>query len=580
MRVWALASCGGLLALAACSAEQPQSTQADLPSPLDEDAAQVNALSSAVLPPSRSVETPQARLERLRPTTTPLAAPAAPTAERRPSASPQALRARVQQLRSQAVTVPSPVMPLVNPVAVPPAPEKATAVNSGAPTVTALAVATPQITPLPTAASSVAVDPGFAHGGWDGIPVRYGTDAIADPVETLNEPAAVALSPTQPASLGPSSLRHNRHQGYSTRLGRAPQLTPEVSAVARYSPPAVANRLALPSDHRASTWAGVNRLTPSQPLFPELVSSSTEEASPEVAAEGSPQVATQAAESNSRSPVPTNLETAAPLENAAELELQPQADGTDPTHQALDDTAGIPQNVAPIRPDQRQATIDPTIQDIAELNQSTPEDGSPAIAPEALPQLPPAAESPVIEEAAPDPVLSTQATELSGSNPNQPVWASDPAVAERSPRRPEPTVAEGRATPILRPAAPSPAAPSPAAPSSENFRPESPRAEASGDVSLDVSLAADHAQLGHRPNQVPSLSQSAATPLDRHWSSAPASLSLPLNPDTMTVPAPQFSGELDPDSLSHKMWSSESRIVPKGAASPRPAARVQPEVGH
>lgn len=34
MRVWALASCSGLLALAACSAEQPQSTQVDLPSPL------------------------------------------------------------------------------------------------------------------------------------------------------------------------------------------------------------------------------------------------------------------------------------------------------------------------------------------------------------------------------------------------------------------------------------------------------------------------------------------------------------------------------------------------------------------
>lgn len=105
MRVWALASCGGLLALAACSADQANTANPNSPSP-DGD-----SLSQGKTSPPTATPTPQARPEMRprqalspRPQLNPavVSAGAGRTAPQ-PQAQPQAdqLRARLQRLRDQ-----------------------------------------------------------------------------------------------------------------------------------------------------------------------------------------------------------------------------------------------------------------------------------------------------------------------------------------------------------------------------------------------------------------------------------------------------------------------------------------------
>lgn len=262
MRVWALASCSGLLALAACSADQPQSTQVDLPSPLDDDRIQANALSPTPAPSTRPVGAPQTSLAPPRPATTPPAAPSAqrPLPTTRPTTvSPQALRARVAQIRSQQAELPPPVMPLASPATPTPA------------------LATPQ-----AAAESFAFEPGPGEGGWGQPPLRFGADAIAHstpppgPASSPIEPTAVALGQTQAANLSSRPLRHNHHQSHSARLGQTPNLTPEVSTSDRYSPPTAEARIV--TSHRVTDPVPVDRLAPeiaplpdSMPLLPQAV---------------------------------------------------------------------------------------------------------------------------------------------------------------------------------------------------------------------------------------------------------------------------------------------------------------------
>lgn len=490
MRVWALASCSGLLALAACSAEQPQSTQVDLPSPFEEDASQVDALASAVLP--RPVGTPQARLGTLRPTTTPLTS--APTADRPPATSPQALRARVQQIRSQSVTVPSPAMPLVHSVAVPSAPEPAEAINPESATVASLSVAAPQVTPLPAEPRPVALDPGFAHGGWEAAPFRYGSEAIAGQSGTLAEPTALALGPTQPANLERSyPLRHNRHQGHSARLGRAPQLTPEVSSVARYSSPTVAERRVAPSDHQTAVSVAVNRLTPSQALFPELAPHSA---------------------GNANRAEPSQPESIQPHRESTDtdsLEAAAQAQGDRQSPPLSEPRSLGDQTALATPPDQPTAAVEPAI-------------ALPTAA--AKPQSPLAVENPALDQSGPAPTLET--SNIDAARPDDP---ASPTVGPGS---------EVDSTADQVSWQPAPVGIEPWSSQDGSAQDDSDR------DSVEMALDAEDPDLALRLGDGEAFPAPGGMPTDRHWSSAPAhlSLSLPLTPDSMAVPSPQFSEEI------------------------------------
>ncbi|PZV00629.1 MAG: hypothetical protein DCF32_17285, partial [Leptolyngbya sp.] len=123
MRVWALASCSGLLALAACSAEQSSSPNPSADPLAGEDAAEINAQPGLIATASSPMARPEVRPGQLiqggyrlnravKPTTT--------TARSNGQPIPQAaaLRDRLERLRSQQGTR----LALSTPVAIAPQP--------------------------------------------------------------------------------------------------------------------------------------------------------------------------------------------------------------------------------------------------------------------------------------------------------------------------------------------------------------------------------------------------------------------------------------------------------------------------
>jgi hypothetical protein len=240
MRVWKLASWGGLLALAACSADQTSSPQVDLTADREDDPAQVMAQSEPAVDLSRRVARPEIRPSRpLSRSQYPLTRTQGQTmlpGDRAASPSAAALQARVKQIRAQqakatpTVGVPLPGQPIpsegrdrLSPTDALTGSDRAltgpTAAGNlsrgGLPTVEPIAL--PIVTALPTPARpspAIAAAPGLT---------------TAAP-SAGSEFTATALGATQPATLArnfPISVA--RHQGYSHRLGAAPVLTPRAS---------------------------------------------------------------------------------------------------------------------------------------------------------------------------------------------------------------------------------------------------------------------------------------------------------------------------------------------------------------
>ena len=115
MRVWALASCSGLLALAACSAEQSSSPNPST-APPDGDAADIKAQPGLIATGSSPMARPEVRPRqviqggRLNPAVGTASSTARSNGETIPQAA--ALRDRLQRLRSQQGARLSPSTPL------------------------------------------------------------------------------------------------------------------------------------------------------------------------------------------------------------------------------------------------------------------------------------------------------------------------------------------------------------------------------------------------------------------------------------------------------------------------------------
>ncbi len=222
MRIWALASCGGLLALAACSAEQSNTPNSSAAPPDGDDAAQVTARSRATAsrPTARpDVRSGQSLQNRVR---------LSPSVSRPSIAEPDSLiqlRERVQRLRAQhgSRLVPS------TPLKTTPAPQ---VINT--PLYTSLQA------PTPPAARPLARASSFS--GENSTPENFTVRLENTPrsVSALQPPPALPTPPAAPAVLSlplhdtPTDLRPVvttnaarsypiaplRHQGHSSRFQR------------------------------------------------------------------------------------------------------------------------------------------------------------------------------------------------------------------------------------------------------------------------------------------------------------------------------------------------------------------------
>ncbi len=292
IRVWALASCGGLLALTACSNDRSGTPQVDSPSPLEDDLAQIDAQPEPVASLPRPVVRPETLNSRpLFPRTD--RPPSATTVAGRQSVSSSAeqLRARVQQIRAQRAKVlpasgtptfsnrsPRPVTTLSpsavgaqNPLPGSGRSASTTEARSGTElTRNVLPTSQQLVTALPTPAQ-----PTLAPG----VPA---TSAInpANP-STASQPAAnptpssaAVTSPAPTALTRNAPITPSRHQSYSVRAGQGVALTPLASSgLAGNSPVELAgNTGSAPRIHQSTvSIAGAEQNTatpPAQPLFP------------------------------------------------------------------------------------------------------------------------------------------------------------------------------------------------------------------------------------------------------------------------------------------------------------------------
>lgn len=235
MRVWALVSCSGLLALAACSTEQASSPTPPADQPGD-DAAQVQSRgglapvgSSSVAEPesgSKQLLTQGARSHLLARRTTPTISSPESAGQTLPQAAQ--LRERLQRLRAQQgsrltartplVTVPLPTSVAQSSVAQGASPrpqaQSPVAVAGGSPTATPGSVSSAQ-NGQATAQSAITQASGPSRNPTASAPTNTATD--------LGAPTAANIARSYPISPA-------RHQGYSARLNQpAPRLTTAVS---------------------------------------------------------------------------------------------------------------------------------------------------------------------------------------------------------------------------------------------------------------------------------------------------------------------------------------------------------------
>ncbi len=245
MRVWALASCSGLLALAACSTEQASSPTPPADQPGD-DAAQVQSRGSLAPVGSSSVAEPEsgskqlltqgARSRLLSTRTTPTISSPEAAGQTLPQSAQ--LRERLQRLRAQQgsrLTASTPLVTVPLPTSV--------AQSSVAQSSVAQGSVNQGTSPRPQAQSPSAADgvsptatPGSVSSAQNGQATAQ--PAIAQPSGPSPNPTASAPTNTATGLGDPTAaniarsypISPARHQGYSARLNQpAPMLTTSVS---------------------------------------------------------------------------------------------------------------------------------------------------------------------------------------------------------------------------------------------------------------------------------------------------------------------------------------------------------------
>jgi hypothetical protein len=245
MRVWALASCSGLLALAACSAEQSTvPTPGDLPQDSDKGTqleAETEGTPTTLSPTAAPELSPRPGLPSS--VRQPASSPLSPAVAGRTSAQSTELRARLQRLRAQhsdrlsagQVAPPSlrssPLVraPLVSsPLAAQPPAFLASA--TPAPTPAAQPAGLPEKTGVPE--TGPAAETAGPAGARTGVAEPGGATAVSAPSQlaAVPGPGAVGLAPGTATDLGPLAaarpdqrypIAPRRHQGYSTRQSPA-----------------------------------------------------------------------------------------------------------------------------------------------------------------------------------------------------------------------------------------------------------------------------------------------------------------------------------------------------------------------
>ncbi len=241
MRVWALASCSGLLALAACSAEQSSPPDLGTAPPDGNDAVEVNAQPGLRATASSPMARPElrSRLEGLdRARFSPRSPQASPVANRSGGAGqtlPQAdqLRARLQRLRTQNGAR----LSSNTPIATAPLPA---ALTSTPPRPVPQAAAGEQPSETRPADNTIAIarpglEPSLRPAGVTALPPLPRPNVAAPELGLSSTTStAIDLGPVAATNRADSySVALGRHQGYSTR---SQQPTPTITPVATESP--------------------------------------------------------------------------------------------------------------------------------------------------------------------------------------------------------------------------------------------------------------------------------------------------------------------------------------------------------
>ncbi|MBE9155509.1 hypothetical protein IQ265_01445 [Nodosilinea sp. LEGE 06152] len=328
MRVWALASCSGLLALAACSAEKTSPPDLGTAPPESDDAAEVNAQPGLRATSSSPMARPELRprqggLDRAR--FSPRSSQASPVVSRSSGAGqtlPQAdqLRARLQRLRTQhgsrlssntpLATAPLPAALTSTPPRPVPAAEQPLETRSEA---------------LPTPPSDVGVTalPTLSQP-------NVARPNVAAPELGLSSTASTAIDLGPVASARPTdsySVAPARHQGYSARSQQpAPTITtaaagvPEGLTARLHGATSQAITLASPADAPAAVAAQPSPASPS-PVAPSpaaplpaapLATTAGEVAPVSAAADSEPATAHQSSATPALTLTPPQVEASAP----------------------------------------------------------------------------------------------------------------------------------------------------------------------------------------------------------------------------------------------------------------------------
>ncbi|MBE9108946.1 hypothetical protein IQ273_05885 [Nodosilinea sp. LEGE 07298] len=297
MRVWALASCSGLLALAACSAEQSSPPDLGTAPPDGDDAVEVNAqpgLRATSSSPMARPELPsrQGGLDRAR--FSPRSQQSGPQASRASSAGqtlPQAdqLRERLQRLRAQHGSR----LSSNTPIATAPLPAALTS-TPPRPVPQEVAEQPSETRPIDNAIATPGLEPSLRPVGVTALPTPPRPN-VAAPELGLSSTASTAidLGPVASGSLAPV-----QHQGYSTRSQRP---APTITTAAPESSGGLTARLhgATPISPSGSP-ATVAAAQPSPPATAELPAAAAPapaqaESAPESGPEASPLATTAVA---------------------------------------------------------------------------------------------------------------------------------------------------------------------------------------------------------------------------------------------------------------------------------------------
>ncbi|MGB3312202.1 MAG: hypothetical protein WA939_01695 [Nodosilinea sp.] len=423
MRVWALASCSGLLALAACSAEQPNSPDLGTAPPNIDDGAQLDAQpglrATASSPMARPELQPrqrggdQARFSPRSPQSTPQASRTSNAGQTLPQAAQ--LRERLQRLRSQHGSRLSPSTPIATaslPAALTTTPPR--------PVPQAAADQSPE--PLPGEArvgNRPSLEPSLRPAVVTALPTPPRPNVAAPELGLpLTASTGIDLGPVASSQTTSYPTASARHQGYSTR---SQQPAPVIAAASTELSAGPTARLhgATPVWPSGATVATAQPSPPATTVRPEVVF-----------------------------PAPAQAETAAPesaplATDVEEVRLAPAAAEPNPatTHQSSATIAIAPQPLEALalaptpRTHQSQGTGARPETTVAAWDQSptvAPPESLPfnQETPRLRPSRPAAASS-----AAPD-LTATNAPQGAASQQQQVAQALEPELADQIPAAP------------------------------------------------------------------------------------------------------------------------------------------------